>query len=159
MKNIIYFDKLKPFDIWTTGIYMLATISLFFISVDNGILFFYAFFLHLGIYVFLYKSLRNFKVYTIWLVIGGVHFLLFYFLEDLDSNSKEVVNIILLKNTVPLLIIYQILRLFSLLIQNREFVAPRPYSFKDMQDKRTVSFFDYFLFFIYVFFLVAFSLR
>ena len=159
MKNIFYFEKMKPFDIWTIGLYMLATITLFFISVDNDIIHFYVFFLHLGIYVFLYKSLRNFKVYVIWLAIGGVHFLLFYFLNDFHSINKEVVRFNLLKNTIPLLLIYQVLRLFSLLIQNKEFVAPNKSSFKDMYDKRTVNFFDYSLFFIYIGFLVALSLR
>lgn len=54
-----------------------------------------------------------------------------------------------LRNTIILLLLFQILRIISLKIQKQELVAPTRGSATDLFDERKITFTDFFLFTIY----------
>jgi hypothetical protein len=58
-----------------------------------------------------------------------------------------------LRNTVVLLVLYQILRFLNIKIQNQEFVAPSKGGTTDIIEGRKINFVDYISFVIYMAFL------
>lgn len=157
MKNkIVSFSKLNKNDYWTVGLYSFLTIYIFLIiDLNPKIIFAYSILTQIGLYTFYYKALRNFTFYLIWLFFGILHWLISeYFQKSMvNSNFEYIFNT--LKNTFPLLVIFLILRVISLLVQNKELVSPQSTSFKDINDSRYVNLIDYLLFFIYLIILIS----
>lgn len=154
---IFYFKNLTASNKWTIGIYLIVTFILFYvIELDDEFIFYYCIISQIGLYLSYYKALRNLKFYFICIGIGILHLGLFYLLlEDSRATLPIIHSASNLRNTIPLLVVFQVLRLLNFLIHERELVSPQPSSFKDMHDKRYVMPSDYLFFSVYVFFLVA----
>jgi hypothetical protein len=157
MKPIFYFDKLKPFDKWTLGLYIFLTLGLFYyfkstenIASKRDVIYGYAMLTQLTLYGLCYKSLRNLTVFFAWVAIGLLHLCFYYSFKD-DTTLQMFIghSTTPLRNTVPLLILYQALRLISLKIQGQELVSPSRGFTTDIFDKRKVNWLDFVLFFIY----------
>jgi hypothetical protein len=154
---IFYFAKLKAFDKWTIGLYLILTfgLSYYFLSTGNiknkrDIVFGYALITQLGIYGLCYKSLRNLTVFSVWFVIGLFHlYIYYYFRDDSSLDMLRGHSTSRLRNTIPLLFIFQVLRVISLKIQHQELVSPSRGFTTDLFDERKVNWLDFILFFIY----------
>src|SRR5215831_12584308 len=145
MKPIFYFERLKPFDKWSIGLYFMLTFGLFyFLEATKSIIFFYAFFTQFFLYGFCYKSLRNLTVYFIWIIFGLLHFYLYIILKN-DPTLQMVRGHAAtpLRNTIPLLILFQILRFLSANIQGQELVSPSKGGTTDLFDERRVNWLDF----------------
>lgn len=151
--SIYHFDRLKSFDKWTIGLYLLLTVGLSFILVNEinvdtkaTTIFIYALGTQLILYTFCYKSLRNLTVFVIWTLFGILH-LFFYFKlkDDVTLQMFTGYSIIPLRNTIPLLIFYQLLRLVSIKIQGQELVVPNKISRMDMFKERQPTWVDFLL--------------
>lgn len=161
MRSIFYFKKLTKGDIWTLGLYSLLTIYLFYVDeLDQKVIFFYCFSTHLGLYLFYYKALRNLSFYFCWIAIGLIHLLMFYLLIADPNTSLSIKDSVAnLRITLPLVLVFQVFRLLSLLVQNQELVSVNSTDFKDIHDNRLVNIVDYILFFMYLGILVVLTLK
>lgn len=156
-KPFIYYADLKNWEIVNPIIYFILTIGVILVCMfcDNGFkqttLFFYWGLTDLSLYFFLYRSLRNFKSYMIWVGFGIAHLILFIIFKD-DQELKMFHGNASwgLINTIPLLLLYQLLRYFSFAIQHREFVAPSKGGTTDLFENVTVSIADKTIFIIYM---------
>lgn len=158
-KPIFYFDKTTKWDKITILLYILLSIGLtvYYMnnSLDNklqrGILFGYAIGTHFFLYMFNYKSLRNLKVYFIWFAFGLIHLFIYFKLKDIDYlkyiNGHAAIG---LRNTVPLLIIFQILRFICAKTIGVELVAVSRGSATDLFEERKVTMIDFMAFAIYI---------
>lgn len=160
-RPIFYFQRLERSDIWTVIIYILLTTYLFYVNdLNQKVIFYYTFGTQLGLYIFYYKALRNLSFYFIWIAIGLFHLLLFYLIKEDASLSMSIKQTAVhLRNTLPLILLYQGLRLLSLFVQSQELVSPQPSSFRNSYDKRKVDLIDYLLFFTYLSVLIALTLK
>ncbi|MHC1732685.1 MAG: hypothetical protein AB9888_11760 [Bacteroidales bacterium] len=158
-KQIFYFDKTTKWDKITILLYIVLSIGLTVYYRNNpldyklqrDVLFAYTFGTHLFLYLFNYKSLRNLKVYFIWFALGLIHLLIYFKLKDVSylQNVKGHASTGL-RNTVLLLILYQILRFISAKTQGQELVAPARGSTTDFFDDRRVTIIDFIAFAIYL---------
>ncbi len=155
--RVFYFKGLTTSQKWSIGIYLIITFVLFFIFERVGeYILAYCVISQIGLYLFYYKALRNLTFYMLCLGIGGLHLVLFYLiLADHQSTLLLIQHASNLRNTLPLLVLFQILRCLNLFIQGQELVSPQRSSFKDIHDKRYVMPSDYLFLMVYVFFLVA----
>jgi hypothetical protein len=156
-RPIFYFEELKSFDKWTIGLYLLLTFGLLYyfqttsnIEYRNQIIFGYAFLTQFGLYLFCYKSLRNLTVFLIWIGIGLFHLYIYYNLKD-DTSLQMFRghSSTPLRNTVPLLLLFQVLRFLSAKIQGQELVGPSRGATTDLFDERKVNWLDFVFFAIY----------
>ncbi|MET3979361.1 hypothetical protein ABIB62_001947 [Mucilaginibacter sp. UYP25] len=150
-RSIFYFEKFRPWDIWTIVIY--ATISFYvFFNLDKNILSFYANVTCLFIYLFNYKSLRNLSVYLVWLIFGIYQFCAYLYLRNDDSLiMKQGGNAASgLRNVIISIVLFQVLRILSLNIQNQELVAPTRGGVTDVFGERPLTSVDYVFFLIYM---------
>jgi hypothetical protein len=157
-KPVFHFDKLKPLDIWTLGLYLVLTVGLacYLVSTEDIVnkrnwIFGYALGSQLALYGLNYKSLRNLTVFFLWTGIGILHLYFYYHLKN--DTSLEMARghaAIPLRNTIPLLIIHQLLRLVSLKIQHKELVVPSRGFDSDIYGERRVNWLDFILFILYV---------
>jgi len=114
-------------------------------------MFFYAAIFQIAIYFFLYTSLRNFKSFLIWFGFGIIHLILFLIFKG-DSKlqmkrgnaSNELIN------SIPLLLLFQLMRYISLKIQHREFVMPSKGGGTDLFENKNPSPTDYLILIIYM---------
>jgi hypothetical protein len=116
------------------------------LNVDKkaDVIFIYGLGTHLILYTFLYKSLRNLTVFFIWLLFGLLHLLAYFELKD--NTALQMFNghsTTPLRNTIPLLVLYQMLRLVSLKIRGQELVVPNKISRTDMFDERQPTWVDF----------------
>jgi hypothetical protein len=152
-RSVYHFDRLKPFDTWTIGLYVALSLGLTYyfsteLNVNHkaGAIFMYALGTHLVLYMFCYKSLRNLTVFFIWLLIGLLHLLIYFKLKgDTTLEMFRGHATVPLRNTVPLLIFYQVLRLVSLKIRGHELVVPNKISRTDMFNERQPTGVDFLL--------------
>ncbi len=155
---IFYFDKLKTWDKVTIVLYVLLSAGLwsYFNSTTNtktqqDILFGYAFGTQFFFYSFNYKSLRNLTVYTFWVTIGIIHLYFYYQLKDnqalLNARGHSATG---LRNTLVLLLLFQVLRFISARTQGQELVCPTKGSWTDLFDDRRITLIDFILFVIYI---------
>lgn len=156
-KNIFYFESLKKFDYISITAYLLISAILFIYcykapqEVNQTILLGYGFGTSMLLYGFCYRSLRNLTVYFIWMVIALIHFLIYLQLMDIpDLEMKNGHAAIGLRNTLPMLILFQILRFANIKIQNQELVAPARGSNTDIFNERRVNIADIISFVIYL---------
>ena len=155
--SIYHFDRLNPFDKWTLGLYTLLTFGLSFylvkeLNADNkaDAIFMYALGTHLTLYMFCYKSLRNLTVFAIWILFGLLHLLAYFKLkDDIALQMFKGHSTTPLRNTIPLLIFYQILRLVSLKTRGQELVVPNRISRTDMFNERHPTSTDFVYLFIF----------
>ena len=156
MGNFIYSKKFTRWDKGSIITYLVISILVLYYYWDRGkleensqLIIFYSISTQLYLYLFNYRSLRNFKVYLIWFIIGLLHLFFYFQLKDLDSvqmingNASQG-----LRNTVLMLVLFQALRFVSLKIQNLELVPADRSGFNDL-DERIISMVDYILFVIY----------
>jgi hypothetical protein len=152
-KPVFYFEKLNTWDIATLSLYTLLSTAIWYTFEYGGdrILFLYTSFTHLFLYFFNYKSLRNLTVYLCWFAIGLIH--LYAWLQIKDNEALERVNghaATGLRNTVILLILFQILRMISAHVQGQELIPPPSYGGIDFSDFRRANMVDFILFTIYM---------
>jgi hypothetical protein len=123
-----------------------------FLNLSKNVLLFYTIATHLFIYVFNYKSLRNLLVYVVWFLFGSDHFVAYVILEQGYSLETEQAGdaLLNLRNTIILLVVFQVLRIISLKIQHQELVAPDRGGRIDIFEERSVNWLDYILFVIYI---------
>jgi hypothetical protein len=159
-RQIFYFERLSTFDKWTIGFYFALTLgAYYFFGIQNQVVFGYAILTQLALYLFCYKSLRNLTAFTIWLGIGFFHLYLYFKLRDVPTlQMLRGHSSTPLRNTIPLLFLFQILRFLSAKIQGQELVAPSRGATTDLFDDRRVNWLDFLFFFIYTTLLVISSL-
>jgi len=155
-KPFIYFNKLSKDHITLVVAYFIFTTIIIFICISGSTdaaqiaLIGYVVATQLAGYFFMYKALRDFTTYLICFGFAVLHILL-YFLFKGNPNLEVVKGNIssALLNSFALLVLFQILRYFSLKIQKREFVVPSHGGGKDLFDNIEPSPTDYALFVIY----------
>jgi hypothetical protein len=153
IRSIYYFDELKPFDKWTIGLYVVLSLGLSYyflteLNVENktDVIFMYGLGTHLVLYTFCYKSLRNLTVFFIWVLFGLLHLLIYLQLkDDITLQLFRGHSTTPLRNTIPLLLLYQVLRLLSLKKQGHELVVPNKISGTDMFHERRPTWIDFLL--------------
>jgi len=156
LNPFIHYEELKPWERITIVIYSALTsvivFSPFILSTSarqNSILG-YAILTQLSFYGFLYVSLRNFRSYFIWLCFGIIHFIAFLsFRHDTELDIGMANPSGLLANTLPLLLLFQLLRLFSIKAQKREFVACSRGG-TDLIESRKITGIDFLILVIYM---------
>jgi hypothetical protein len=155
---IFYFDKLQLWDKISILLYTLLTILLWYVflhttdfKVKHHILFGGAFGTHLFLYMANYKSLRNLTVYFYWFAIGLLHLYLYFQLKDIpELHHRPQHSAVGLRNTLPLLLLFQVLRFISARTQGQELVCPSSGSKTDLFDERNITLIDFILFVIYI---------
>ena len=157
LQPIFYFDKLDLWDKISIGFYLTVTaICVYFFLHENSsannrtLLLFYTLGTQLLLYLLNYKSLRNLTVYLIWIFIAIAHLFAFFQLKD----NPELQNVrghaaTGLRNTIILVLLYQILRITSLKTQKQELVAPTRGGTTDIFEGRKITFTDFALFAVY----------
>lgn len=117
---------------------------------QNSCLTFYALGTQFFLYALGYKSLRNLRVYFLWLIISVSHLCLYFLLKENSSiiffHSNRVTG---LRNTIILIILFQLLRYISLRTQNQELVCISKNK-TDIFDKRKTTNVDTILYIIYI---------
>jgi len=155
---IFYFDKLKTWDKVTIVLYLFLSIGLWYYfdnaissKTQRDILFGYAFGTQFFLYFLNYKSLRNLTVYFLWVLIGILHlFIYFQFKDNPLLQNVRGHSATGLRNTIILLLLFQVLRFVSAKTQGLELVCPSKGSKTDLFDERQVTFIDFVLFVIYI---------
>ncbi|MBL7706688.1 MAG: hypothetical protein JNM21_14175 [Taibaiella sp.] len=156
-KNIFYFESLKRFDYISIAVYILISLILLAccykapLEANQTLVFAYGFGTVMLLYGFGYRSLRNLTVYFVWIGIALIHLFIYFQLKDISGlKMKNGHAAIGLRNTLPMLILFQILRFVNIKIQNQELVAPSWGSSTDILDGRRVNFMDFISFVIYI---------
>ncbi len=156
-KPFFHSEELKLWEKRTIYTYLTITIalSLWYLTTDfgtrKGILLFYGVITQLGLYFALYTSLRNFNSYSIWCGFGFFHLLVYFIFKDDPSLQMPRAHASsLLRNTIVLLFLFQLLRYISVKLQHREFVAPAHGGGKDLFENKAVTFIDFVIFMIYI---------
>ncbi len=155
-KPLLYFEKIKIWEIGIMIFYVILSLEFMYFlrlsksETQNNYLSIYAIGGQFFMYTFLYKSLRNFKVYVFWLIIGFLHLCLYYLLKE---NASLICfhnnNITGLRNTIFLVMLFQLLRFISLKTQNQELVCIGK-SKTDIFDQREITKTDSILYTIYI---------
>lgn len=157
-RSFFYFEKIEIWEKWIIGVYFLFTLLICLCyawcsaEVKQDTLILYIIGPQLSFYLFLYKSLRNFKFYLFWFLAGIIHFVV-YLLVTGDyykqmSDHKELAPLEF-RNTIILLIFFQLLRWTSIKLQRKEFVMISRTG-KDLFDEREYTFVDFLLFAMYM---------
>ncbi len=156
-QSIFYFDRLNAWDKISIILYILTTsICGYLFYFDNSfnsnrqLLLLYTLGTHSLLYLINYKSLINLTVYFIWICFALIHLYL-YFQLRLDPSLSNFRGHAAtgLRNTIILLLLYQVLRIISVNIQSQELVAPSRGNTKDIFEERRITFVDFILFIIY----------
>ncbi|XHR94500.1 hypothetical protein ACFJIV_30210 [Mucilaginibacter sp. UC70_90] len=162
LKPFIHYEALKRWEIATFLIY--ASITLYIIwlcfeggnKIQNETVFGYAVFTQTCLYILLYVSLRNFTSYLIWVCFGVVHLVMYLAFKDSQGLQGHKADLFAaLANTLPLLLLFQFLRYFSIKIQGREFVVPEKNSDTDLIENKKVSSVDSVICIIYIISLIG----
>lgn len=156
-KNIFYFETLKRFDYISITVYILISLILLgccyqaSAEANKALIFAYGLGTCIFLYGFGYRSLRNLTVYFIWIGIALVHLLIYFQVKDDAGLAMENAHAAIgLRNTLPMLMLFQILRFINIKIQNQELVAPARGSNTDIFNERSVNIADISSFIIYL---------
>ncbi|NVM64821.1 hypothetical protein FHW88_003110 [Mucilaginibacter sp. SG538B] len=156
-KPFIYYEELKYWEKTIFVIYAIITLCIAFSrlffseGVRQAVIFMYATLTQAFLYIFLYVSLRNFRSYLIWLCFGAIHIMLYlYFKGDYDLELPNGTASGPLLNTIPLLLLFQLLRFLSREFQKRDFVVPSKGGGPDLIENKELTAADYILFTIYM---------
>lgn len=130
IKSLFYSTKIKVWEIGIMIFYVLLSVELFFFlrfaegETQNHCLYMYTFFTQLFLYSLFYRAMRNLKVYIFCFTIGILHLFLYYLLKENATLIGLKNNVVIsLRNTIILLILFQILRFVSLKTQKQELVG------------------------------------
>ncbi|MBE9664196.1 hypothetical protein [Mucilaginibacter myungsuensis] len=157
MKQPIFvFQKLTIWQICVALAYLSLSVFVYFKwikysdSDQSELIIFYA----VGTQVFLiflyYLPLRNLTVYLIWLSFAAIQFAGYYILKgSIFLRLSEIESIRLIRNTAPLLLLFQVFRVISLNIQHQEFVIPGKGG-TDLWDERSANFLDFCFMLLYL---------
>lgn len=127
------FFRASPLDWWdksTIAVYTVLTICICYLlyvyppydvkALING----YGFATPLFLYFFNYRSLRNLYVFMYWIGVSMLHLYLYYkFKGDLLFDYGRTSALLPLRNTMILLVLFQLLRWISRLVSGLELVA------------------------------------
>lgn len=103
------------------------------------------------LYVFGYKALRNMSFFICWIVIALIHFAIYLNIRDIQTTAFMTKGANTgLRNTILLLVLFQVLRVVSLKIQHQELITPSRGGGLDLYNEREATFLDLLLFFIYL---------
>lgn len=156
-KSFIYYDSLKPWEIFYILLYAIITVGVILTLVfaksetKQFIIIMYITLSQLGMYFGLYTSLRNFKAYLFWLGFGVIHLILFLcFRSDPTIEMYRGNPTVGLINTIVLLLLFQFLRYLSLKIQHREFIVPAKGGGPDLFENKKATFADFIILIIYI---------
>ncbi|SDI10449.1 hypothetical protein ACRQ5D_09125 [Mucilaginibacter sp. P25] len=156
-KLFIHYEELKYWERVVFVVYAIVTLCLassrlfFSEGVRQTVIFMYATLTQAFLYIFLYVSLKNFRSYLIWLCFGTVHvFLYLYFKGDNDLELPNGTASGPLLNTIPLLLLFQLLRFLSREFQKRDFVVPTKGGGPDLIENKQLTAADYILFTVYM---------
>lgn len=157
-RSIFHFKKFNTWDKVTMILYVLISIILWYYfenvtsnKTKRDVLFWYSLGTQFFLYALNYKSLRKLLVYIFWILIGLIHLFIYFQLKDVAMFQMPGGHVATgLRNTIILLLFFQVLRFISLKIQGQELVCPSKYSRTDTFDDREVTQFDYFLFIVYI---------
>jgi hypothetical protein len=155
---IFYFDKLNLWDRISLPFYILLSIVLlyYFIHLEDynskkDALLCYSLGTQLMLYFINYKSLRNLTVYFIWILFAIAH--LYFYFQLKDNHDLFYVrgqsSATGLRNTIFLLLLFQVLRFISVKAQGQELVCPSKGGNTDLFDGRKATYIDIILFFVY----------
>lgn len=156
-QKIFYFDRLTSWDQITIRCYLILTgiLMYFFLTINSDssnktLLLCYTLGTQLFLYLLNYVSLRNLTVYLIWILFSVGHLYLYYQLKDnptlLNVRGHAATG---LRNTIILLVLFQLLRFISANTQGQELVAPTRVGRTDIFEGRRITIVDYILFAIY----------
>lgn len=155
-------DALRTYDKWSIRVYIIISLIVGLVLIfgssetKRSIIVIYGIGTHLFLYLFNYKSLRNLKVFGFWFLTGLVHLCLYLLLrDDPELMHTQVHASIAFRDTIILLILFQVLRFVSLQVQNEELVCPSKGSYTDALDNRRITFIDSFCLVVYMAALVA----
>lgn len=153
-----YFAKLNRWDLISIAVYSLLTAGLWYYFVITPeyshrrvVLYVYAIWTQLVLFALNYKSLRNLAVYLIWIAFACLHLFGYFQLRGnamLQSFGFHASTG--LRNTILLLLLFQVLRYLSLRIQGRELICPSTKGRPDPFDGRTPGFTDFILMAVYI---------
>lgn len=157
LQPIFYFEKLNRWDkvIIISYVALTGILAYFFLNVNSdssnrSLLSAYTLGTQLFLYFIYYGSLRNLSVYFVWLLLSIGHLYLYYQLKDeaslLNLRGHAATG---LRNTVILLLLFQLLRFISIKIQGQELVSPAKGGKRDFFDERNLTVIDYILFAVY----------
>jgi hypothetical protein len=104
-----------------------------------------------GLLYFLgYKALRNMTFFLAWFAIALVQLFIYWLIKDIAVLEMHRPPAgVGFRNTVPLLLLFQLLRFISLKIQGIELIMPPRIDQKDEHDNRYGTFFDFIFFLTY----------
>lgn len=156
-KPFIYYEALKQWEIITIVIYALITLVIalspfiFDIETRQNSVIIYAILTQLSLFFFLYVSLRNFRSYLIWLCFGIIHFILFLWFRNSNELDTVMANpSVALANTLSLLLLFQLLRFFSINTQQKEFGVPSKGGRTDWIEDKKITWIDFLTGIIYM---------
>ncbi|GEO05483.1 hypothetical protein AAE02nite_31470 [Adhaeribacter aerolatus] len=151
------FEKIKLRDLIILILYLFGSLLIFYLadkkslSEANVLIAEYSLITQLILYAFLYRSLRNLSVYFLWLLVAIMHFLMsFTFKGNLNDAMPGVQAANGLRDTIILLLLFQVLRFGSLYFQKRELIPPFKNRLRKVPEERTVTFIDFIAFFLYI---------
>lgn len=102
------------------------------------------------LYAVLYKSLRSALAWILWLFVGGFHlYLYFQMRNDFFSGIYSYHATVPLRNTMILLVLFQLLRMASFNMQGRDLIGSWYRDKRDIYDAYIASNHDVILLLIY----------
>lgn len=156
--KIFNHNKISTYDIISVIVYLLLTILVanitsFFKSIETQrtIVLIYSFSTSFLLYVFNYKSLRNIKIFIVWLIFGLYHLFLYRILSvntDLIFPNGHAAHG--LQFTCFFLVLFELFRIIHLKFFGYELVSLSR-STTDLWDNREIRLPDIVFFFLYFF--------
>lgn len=153
-----YFKKLLLWEKWVIGIYLFLTFLLIAcyekldIATSKNVLTLYIILPQLSFSLIFYKSLRNLSFYLFWFAIGIIQFGIYLFMIGdyyQQMSPGQYYTPVEYRNTIILLLLFQLLRWVSIKIQHKEFVLPSRTG-KDLFDNREYTFLDFMILVAYM---------
>ncbi len=164
LKKYFYFEQANLWDKISVITYLILSVILYFDPygiISKEIVLGYSIGTQLFLYFFNYKSLRKLNIWLIWFLYALMHL---YLYEDLilkdDFQHHKVPAASFLKHTWISLLLFQFLRILSLVIQNKELVPPTPVGQTDLWEDRKLTAIDYIcfiIFFVFIFIIIPFT--
>ncbi|HRG88581.1 MAG TPA: hypothetical protein PLW44_06135 [Chitinophagales bacterium] len=146
-------SKLESSDIWVMVIYLLISAILFLLynnltslSSKSKVVFFYGYGTQFFLYMFQYKAMRKPVVYALWCIVGLGHLGIYLWVKQ---TAYFIWEMTVFRNTIILLLLFQLLRWVSLRVQGMDLAAGK-IGKTDSFDGRRINLFDLLLTFIYL---------
>jgi len=158
LKEIIFkFNRIDLKQFIAVGAYLLLTAFVAFICISRNsqeqndkLISIYTFLTQFLLYIINYRAFRNLSVYVLWLSVSLLHFISYCILYNnpglLTVGSNSIVG---LRNTLFLLILFQIFQIINIGLTGLPLVMPKRESTMDINNERNASILDYLYFLIY----------